>query len=51
MGVSINGGALKSFIFKRVSLINHPLWGTPFDGHVHKVIPNLRAKINPQEGF
>ena len=29
MGISINGGTPKSSIFISLSLVNHPLWGTP----------------------
>ena len=30
MGVSLNGGTPKSSIFRGISIINHPFWGTPY---------------------
>ena len=35
MGVSKNRGTPKSSILIRVSLINHPFWGTPIFGNTH----------------
>ena len=35
MGVSENGGTLKSSILIRISIINHPFWGTPIFGNTH----------------
>ena len=35
MGVSKNSGTPKSSILIGISIINHPLWGTPIFGNTH----------------
>ena len=35
MGVSKNNGTPKSSILIRLSIINHPFWGTPIFGNTH----------------
>ena len=34
MGGSINGSTPESFTLKGISIVNHPFWGTPFDGNL-----------------
>ena len=39
VGVSKNRGTPKSSILIRLSIINHPFWGTPIFGNTH-ILPN-----------
>ena len=41
------GGTPKSSIFNRISLINHPFWGTPTYGNPHLELRKISTNINP----
>ena len=47
MGVSNKNGTPKSSILIRISIINHPFWGSPIFGNIH--IATLRE--NPAKSY